>query len=193
MPNDDSKQMADRPKAKPQSNAEEENYKHQELGEVEARIVHFFVQVTKLLAMPKSVGEIYGVLFASSKPLSVAEITAKLGISKATASYALRFLDNINAISVSKVFGVRYDLFTAETSLRKLAFGFLSERVDPFVADRDGDLERLTELSAELPESDPDARERKKFLLARVKMLTGWQRNARKVLPLVRGFFKMTS
>ncbi|MEM7012380.1 MAG: hypothetical protein AAF585_12955 [Verrucomicrobiota bacterium] len=143
--------------------------------------------------MPKSVGEIYGVLFASAEPLSVADITAKLGISKATASYALRFLDNINAISITKEFGVRHDLFTAETSLRKLAFGFLSERVDPFLEERDDDIESMTQLSADLPEESAEAMAQKRFLKARVKMLTGWQRNARKVLPIVRSFFKMTS
>lgn len=163
------------------------------LSEVESKLVDFFVQLTKLLAMPKSVGEIYGVLFASSKPLSVADITAKLGISKATASYALRFLANINAIAITKEFGVRHDLFTAETSLRKLAFGFLSERVDPFLEERDGDIESLTQLSADLPEDNTDDTEQKRFLKSRVKMLADWQRNARKVLPIVRGFFKMTS
>ncbi|MFT5465684.1 MAG: DNA-binding transcriptional regulator GbsR (MarR family) [Verrucomicrobiales bacterium] len=163
------------------------------ISEVETKIVDFFVQLTKLLAIPKSVGEIYGILFASQKPLSVAEITTKLGISKATASYALRFLGNINAIAVSKEFGNRSDLFTAETSVRKLAFGFLSERVEPFIEERNGDLETLNEMSEELPESDADAVEEKDFLMARVKMLTGWQRNARQLMPLVQGFSEFSS
>lgn len=158
------------------------------ISEVESKIVDFFIQLTKLLAMPKSVGEIYGVLFASSKPLCVADMTGKLGISKATASYALRFLANINAIAITKEFGNRSDLYTAETSVRKLASGFLSERVEPFIEERDGDLEALTDLSEELPETDPESVEEKDFLKARVKMLTGWQRNASQLVPLMRGF-----
>lgn len=192
MPEAESMQVIDPPAPETSSEATGD-YKHQKLGEVEAKIVDFFVQLTKLLAMPKSVGEIYGVLFASPKPLSVAEITSRLGLSKATASYALRFLANINAISISKEFGVRHDLFTAETSLRRLAFGFLSERVDPLMEDRDSDLESMAAICEKLPERSEDDAGRKRFLQARVKMLAGWQRNAQKVLPLVRGFFKMTS
>ena len=192
MPPTETIQMAD-PRISERSSGSPVDYKHQEMGEDEAKIVDFFVQLTKLLAMPKSVGEIYGVLFASPKPLSVAEITGKLGLSKATASYGLRFLANINAITISKEFGIRHDLFAAETSLRKLAFGFLSERVDPFLKERDGDLELMAEMNGEMSGKGAENAERKKFLEARVKMLVGWQRNARKVLPLVRGFFKLTS
>ena len=169
------------------------DYKSQELSEVEAKIIDFFVQLTKLLAIPKSVGEIYGLLFASEKALAVSDMTAKLGISKATASYALKFLANINAITVTKEFGERQDRFLAETSLRKLAFGFLSERVDPFLENRDEDLADLEKTSQELPEGSDEECAEKRFLQKRVKLLSGWQRNARKVLPLVRNFFKMTS
>ena len=165
-----------------------ENPSKRGISEVETKIVDFFVQLTKLLAMPKSVGEIYGVLFASAKPLCVADMTGKLGISKATASYALRFLANINAITITKEFGNRSDLYTAETSVRKLASGFLSERVEPFIEERDGDLEALTDLSEDLPETDAESAEEKDFLKARVKMLTGWQRNASQLVPMMRGF-----
>lgn len=169
------------------------DHDRQPLTEVEAKIIEVFVQITKLLAIPKSVGEIYGLLFCSPEPISVADLTARLGISKATASYSLKFLANINAIKVTKEFGVRHDLFTAETSLRKLTFGFLSERVEPFVEQRDRDLEELVDLGENLPNGTADEKAEKKFLKERVRMLAGWQRNARGVLPLVRKFFKMTS
>ena len=163
------------------------------LTEIEAKIIEVFVQITKLLAIPKSVGEIYGLLYCSREPMPVVEITAKLGISKATASYALRFLANINAISVSKEFGNRHDLYTAETSLRKLTFGFLSERVEPFVQERDEDLKTLAGLGDALPSGTADEKAERRFLKERVRMLAGWQRNARGVIPLMRNFFKLTS
>tara|TARA_R110002096_G_scaffold42144_3_gene113740 strand:- start:8487 stop:9068 length:582 start_codon:yes stop_codon:yes gene_type:complete len=164
----------------------------QSLTEIEVKIIEVFVHITKLLAIPKSVGEIYGLLYCSAEPITVADITAKLGISKATASYALKFLANINAIQVSKEFGIRHDLYTAETSLRKLTFGFLSERVEPFVQERDEDLKQLVDLSEKLPNGSADEKSEKRFLKERIRMLSGWQRNARGILPLVRNFFKMT-
>lgn len=171
----------------------EEPQDRQPLTEVEVKIIEVFVQITKLLAIPKSVGEIYGLLFCSPEPISVADLTGKLGISKATASYSLRFLANINAIKVSKEFGVRHDLYTAETSLRKLTFGFLSERVEPFVKERAEDLKTLAELGESMPSETAEEKAEKKFMKERVRMLAGWQRNARGVLPLVRKFFKVTS
>jgi len=168
------------------------------LSQVEAKIIEFFVSVTKLLAIPKSVGEIYGLLFCSPEPRSVAEMTAKLGLSKATASYALRFLADINAIAVTKKFGDRHDRYLAETSLRKIALGFLSERLDPFMEDREADLQQLTALGEEVPDEEETTHEEsaepsKDFLNDRIRMLAGWQSNVHQSLPLLKEFFRSTS
>ncbi len=160
---------------------------------VERKIIEFFVQVTKLLAIPKSVGEIYGLLYCSSRPLAVADMTAKLGLSKATASYALRFLADINAISLTKEFGERQDRFLAETSLRKVASGFVSERLDPFLRERQADLEILEALGEAMPDQTPQAEQQKHFVMDRIQKLEGWQRSFRRALPLLHNFFKMAS
>ncbi len=159
------------------------------LSAPEAKVVDYFVSITKLLGLPKSVGEIYAVLYCSQEPLTVADITAKLGISKATASYALRFLGNINAVSISKRFGNRHDFYTAKTSLRQLASGFLAERVEPFLADRADDLEELSAMMAQLDGDSAD----NAFLKKRIKALNGWRKQAGRIVPVLMKLFRVGS
>ena len=39
------------------------------LSAVESEIIHFFVQLAAALSLPKSIGEIFGILFCCEEPL----------------------------------------------------------------------------------------------------------------------------
>lgn len=64
----------------------------------ERECVDFFADVVGVLGVPRSMGQIYGLLFASPRPLSFTDITEKLDISRGSASQGLKALRDLGAI-----------------------------------------------------------------------------------------------
>lgn len=64
----------------------------------EAEIVAVFSDLVVLLGLPKSLGEIYGLVFASAEPTTFADIEHKLGLSKGSVSQGLRALRELGAV-----------------------------------------------------------------------------------------------
>lgn len=64
----------------------------------EAEIVAVFADLVVLLGLPKSMGEIYGFIFASAEPPTFADIEQKLDLSKGSVSQGLRALRELGAI-----------------------------------------------------------------------------------------------
>lgn len=62
--------------------------------------VAFFAEAVQVFGVPKSVGQIYGLLFASPEPLSFSDIAGCLAISKGSASQGLQLLRSLGAIKV---------------------------------------------------------------------------------------------
>lgn len=149
------------------------------LGAVEREVVELFVRMADVLNLPRSVGEIYGVLFVSSKPLCLDECRLRLGISKGSTSQGLRILRSFGAICVVYIPGDRKDYFFAETSLRKIASGFAAEQVQPHVVSGKEQVQKIRELLKVNEVDDPADMEEK------IEMLENWQKRASSVLPLV--------
>jgi HTH-type transcriptional regulator, glycine betaine synthesis regulator len=97
----------------------------------EAEVISIFVQMAQTLGAPRSLGEIYGLLFATPRPLSFAEIAAQLTMSKGSVSQGLRFLRTIGAIQPVVVAGDRKEYYEPVVELRALVSGFLKERINP--------------------------------------------------------------
>jgi hypothetical protein len=57
--------------------------------------------VVHVFGVPKSVGQIYGLLYASPEPLSFSDIVERLEISKGSASQGLQFLRSLGAIKIA--------------------------------------------------------------------------------------------
>lgn len=70
--------------------------------EFERECVEFFAEIVQLFGVPKSVGQIYGVLYASPVPLSFSDIVEELEISKGSASQGLQLLRSLGAINEAK-------------------------------------------------------------------------------------------
>jgi len=155
------------------------------LNGFEREVVDVFVRMADVLAVPRSVGEIYGLLFASARPLAFQDIIERLEISKGSASQGLRLLRHNGAIKVVYVSGDRRDHFEPETELRALVSGFLREKVQPHLqsgAARIDSLKTLVRLPAGGRVSDP---EELRILRNRVEKLGAWEKTARTVLPLI--------
>ena len=56
------------------------------LSPLETEIIDFFVQLSRLLGQPRSLAEIYGLLFISARPLAMDDLIECLQLSKGSAS-----------------------------------------------------------------------------------------------------------
>ncbi len=149
------------------------------LNALEIEIIDLFVQVSRMLGQPKSVAEIYGLLFAAAHALSMEEIMTRLNISKGSCSQGLRFLRSLGAVKVVYVPARRATHFEAVAQLRQLATRFLRDQV---LAQLDDSLDRIDHMAILLRRIPADERAQ---VSARVGMLQSWGRKTRKVLPVV--------
>lgn len=157
------------------------------LTEFEVQSIDLFVRIAHLVAIPKSVGEIYGLLFASPQPLSFDDIVNRLSMSKGSASQGLRMLRVIGAAKSTYVAGERRDYYLAEIELRKLVVGFLNEQIRPHLVTGE---ERLTVLAG-LVATEPESR--RDVLLTRVRKLESWRSTTASALPAVIGMLGETT
>ena len=147
-------------------------------------MIDIFVRMADALALPKSVGKIYGLLFATVRPLSFHDIIDRLKISQGSASQGLRLLRTNRAIRVVYVPGDRRDHFVPETELRALISGFLREKIQPHLESGAARIEGLAEIVDALPQEAGSADDLR-ILKARVEKLGSWQKKARTVAPLI--------
>lgn len=148
------------------------------MSALESEVVALFVRVADLLNLPRSVGELYGILFISEEPLCLDDLRLKLRISKGSTSQGLKILRSFGAIRTVYVPGDRKDFYVAESSLRKIAGGFASEQIQPHLESGSERLERIRALLAAEERSSEALEER-------VERLENWQKRANQVLPVV--------
>lgn len=156
------------------------------LNPVETEFVRFFVQMATALSLPKSVGEIFGYLFASPGPRSFDEVVAGLGISKGSASQGLKFLVKIGAIGIAYVPGERKTFYEAESSMRKVFSGALRESVRPHLESNRGTIQ---EIERALAEAERDSGPLGDHYEKRIASLRGWNEKALQLLPVLTALF----
>jgi hypothetical protein len=157
--------------------------------------VAFFGDMARVFDVPKSVGQIYGLLYASCEPLSFSDIVDRLEISKGSASQGLQWLRSLGAIKAAgtrrQAPGGRHGAgcanpgrcvaYEPEIGLRKLIGGVLRERLEPLIGQGKKRMKRLRELAT----LAPDDRE-KEFQLKRVEQMEAWQRQATLIIPVLK-------
>jgi len=141
--------------------------------------VALFIHVFGALSLPRSIGEIYGLLFSTPEPLSLDDVQSRLRLSRGSASEGLRWLRSLGAVNQVYLPGIRKEHFTAETSLRKLASGYLRDRIDPHLENGPN---RLRALESSIDSASPAAH----FQKSRLGQIAGWYKFFGKVLPLVK-------
>jgi DNA-binding transcriptional regulator GbsR (MarR family) len=154
------------------------------LSELEKEVIDLFVRMAGVLNLPRSVGELYGLLFISPEPLCINDCMKKLNISKGSTSQGLKILRSFGAVKTVYVPGERRDFFEAESGLRQIVTGFVNEQVRPHLENGKERMRRLDEL---VESSDPEQRE---FFTDRVDRLKGWQKRANLLLPFALNFIK---
>ncbi len=155
----------------------------------------FFAEIVQLFGFPKSVGQIYGLLYSSPQPLGLSAITEILAISKGSASQGLQLLRALGAIheadpaSSTSTFALndsgaveprptRGAAYRPELSLRQLVTGILRERMAPSASAGADRLKYLNQLARQSPAHAA-------FYLERVSQLATWSKQFNTVLPLL--------
>lgn len=154
------------------------------IKDLEIESIDFFVRMMSMLGMPKSVGEIYGLLYFSPSALSMEHIVKHLGISIGSASQGLKTLRSLKAVRTSYVPGDRRDHYLAETEFRRLFSNFIKEEIMPHM---DSAKERIERMESSLPPLSKEAEEFYKIRIEKLKRLT---RAGGRLLPALAGLLK---
>ncbi|MDG0994393.1 MAG: MarR family transcriptional regulator [Akkermansiaceae bacterium] len=154
-----------------------------EVEVIDDRILSFFQDGVRMIGLPKSLGEIYGVLYASPKPMTMQDLINRLGISKGSASQGLKMLRTLGAVRQVDYRDDRKTYFEADVELKKLVGGFIREEIRPHL--KSGQ-DKLARLERELDKVDDP--ELKAFYEERIKRLGRWSGKANLVLPLLQKF-----
>ena len=151
------------------------------MAEWEVSVVDLFLNAAQSVGLPKSLGQIYGLLFCRDESLSMIDIMELLSISKGSASQGLRALRQLGAVNSVFARDDRKERFVAEIRLRKLVSGFLREQGEPHLEKGLARLEKLRDLL-----DDEDDLESTKRGLKRENILSGWHRQMSRLLPWVK-------
>ncbi|MDK2858665.1 MAG: hypothetical protein PWQ89_1784 [Verrucomicrobiota bacterium] len=145
-------------------------------------MVDVFVRIAAVLSLPRSVGELYGILFISPEPMCIEDLMRKLRISKGSTSQGLKILRSFGAVNTTYVPGDRRDFFTAESALRKIVSGFVNEQIRPYLENGKERMARLEDLA----QAEAD----NAFFIDRIDRLRGWQKRANALLPFALNLIK---
>lgn len=153
---------------------------------LQRQVLDVFVDGVRVLGLPPSIGEIYGLLFISRQPLSLDCLVEQLGISKGSASQGVRLLRSLGAVREASGIahnGERRVYYEPAVELKRLVGGFIREQIRPHLDSGKTKVRRLAESAAAI--DDPEER---KFFSDRVERLDQWMRSGSRVLPILQTF-----
>ncbi len=143
-------------------------------------MVTLFADGAKLLGIPKSVGEVYGILYASKHALALDGIVDLLGMSKGSVSQALKMLRVLGAITEANDrdnIG-RKTYYQADIELKSLVGGFIQHQVRPHLENAENHLADMRNLEGS----------ESQFYTERIDKLESWRKKAGFLLPLIQRY-----
>jgi len=149
------------------------------LSPVESEVIQLFVQFSRAVGQPRSIAEIYGLLFVSHRALTLDDLVERLQLSKGSASQGLKYLRELGAVRPVEMANARRVHYEAVAELRNLAGSFLHQQVSTHLSDSSVRLERIAAQAQTL------TGEARKHAVARVKLLQSWEKNGRRILPFL--------
>ena len=147
------------------------------LSDLEIESIDLFISFMKLIGLPKSVGEIYGLLFVTGEPINAEQITERLQISAGAASQGLKLLRSFGAVRSIYVPGERRDHFSADLDLSTFASAFIKEELNPRIEHASERIQRM-----EILANDLDGKE-KEAAIKRIERLRHWMERGQKMMP----------
>ncbi len=152
-------------------------------GDLQAMSVDFFVSFVQVFGLPKSIGQIYGLLFVSAEPLPMDDIVGRLGISKGSASQGLALLKSLGAVTSRSVPADRREHFEADLNVSRIVTHFFENRLQPRLEHGDRRLEEMMELARAAKRETKGGGAT--AVLTRIQALQKWQKRGRNLLPMV--------
>ncbi len=141
-------------------------------------------RVCQLVGLPRSVGQIYGLLYLSVEPQSLDDVARILGISKGSASTGTRQLMTWGAIRQVWVHGERRDYFEAVLNFGDLIRRGYADFLKPKLLSSGRKLKTLSDCLEEDKRVGVVSEEAYKVYAERLKSLARIQRKIETVLPL---------
>lgn len=136
------------------------------------------------LGLPRSLGQIYAVLYLSPRPMSLHDLMDALHISKGNASMGVRQLKAWGALDQVWVKGDRRDYYQSNPDFRRVLRHLLGVLIKPRLESTARQLEEMQELTPVRPRPGSDAA----FIRDRLQKLHSFETKVRKILPLAEKF-----
>ena len=146
-------------------------------------------RICQILGVPRSTGQIYGLLYLSAEPLDLDMIALLLGISKGSASIGTRQLLAWRAIRQVWVRGERRDHFEIEPDLSHLLKAGYNDFIKPRLDSSHRRLEKITSALDEDLENGLISRAQYKLYAERLNHFNQIQEKLQSLLPLVEELF----
>jgi len=138
----------------------------------------------QILGIPRSTGQIYGLLYLSTRPVCLFEIAETLKLSKASCSTGTRDLCTWNAIRQVWVQGDRKDYFVVDADLSNVVRTVYQHFVKPRLNSSKSRLSQVTEALEKDLEAGLITPEEHQILSRRVGQLAKFRKKAEMVIPL---------
>lgn len=145
-------------------------------------------RLCQMVGMPRSTGQIYGLLYLSPRAVTLDEIADLLEISKASASTGTRQLLAVHAIRQVWKPGDRKDYFESVPELREVLRSIYQSFFRPKLSKSRGRIDLLLETLEQEKKSGVIDREEYQFCRERLVQMSSLQGKVEKVLPLAEKF-----
>jgi len=145
----------------------------------------YFSSFAQILGYPKSVGQIYGLLFMSIEPIPMEAVIKRLGISKGSASQGLNVLKGVGAVRSLRIEGERCEHYEADFDVSHMVQHFVEEKLSPRIENGEDRIDRMIALVDQF-QADSTTRT---VAVGRLKALRKWQNRTKKIIPMIRRFF----
>jgi DNA-binding transcriptional regulator GbsR (MarR family) len=153
----------------------------------QGELIEALGNLCRRVGLPRSLGQIYGLLLFSERPLSLDEIAERLGVSKASASVGSRQLAGWGALRTVWVPGDRRDYFEVEADILGVLRKAYVEWFKPRLGRTRQRFETLqSSLARDLAEG-VITQEQFECCAGRLKHLQGLQRKLQLTSPIVDG------
>ncbi|MDA7524430.1 HTH domain-containing protein [Verrucomicrobia bacterium] len=146
-------------------------------------------RLSQLIGFPKSIGQIYGLLMFSDKPMSAEDIAIALAVSKATISNSIRQLSSWGVIQQVWVHGDRKDHYEVIEGFKAVIRAAMEDVLKPRIQSSGQRIQRIESFLNDEKETGEISSELHKLRMRRMKSMTEYHKIIAKTLPLLEKLF----
>jgi len=151
------------------------------LSPLEEESIDYFVSFVQMFRLPKSIGQIYGLLFVSPVTLPMDEIQARLGISKGSLSQGLSLLKDVGAVTSHSQQGDRREHYRVDLQVSRITNHFFENHLEPSLQNGKRRLSLMADLIDESLGEDADSAD----VRTRVVALQKWHERGGSIIPMI--------